>query len=200
MTTDSDPVASTPTARDYYSTLYQVATTIASSLELEQVLQSIVKSVTEAMDVKGAVVRLLDPESGDLHVSAVYGLSPSYLSKGPVSVTRSPIDHEALNNEPVFIPDVRVDERFQYREAAEHEGLVSVLCVPLEVRGSAIGVMRVYTAEITTFDDDDIKFMSVLASLAAQAIENARLYAALKQSYSSVIDAFWGIEVTTLDA
>jgi len=46
--------------------------------------------------------------------------------------------------------------------------------VPLEVRGEAIGVMRVYTDQPTTFHEDDMQFLSVLASLAGLAIENAR--------------------------
>src|SRR5947199_359837 len=70
--------------------------------------------------------------------------------------------------------------------------LVSVLSVPLEVHGEAIGVMRVYTSEPMTFHEDDIQFLSVLASLAALAIENARLYENLKSSYHGVMAAFWG--------
>ncbi|HEY1350439.1 MAG TPA: GAF domain-containing protein, partial [Ktedonobacteraceae bacterium] len=49
-----------------------------------------------------------------------------------------------------------------------------------------------YTTEICTFHDDDIQFLSVLASLAALAIENANLYHNLKSSYDGVMDALWG--------
>ncbi len=181
--------------RDYYSTLYQAALIISSSLEFEQVLQSIVKSVAEAMGVKASGLRLLDPNTGQMHIRATYGLSSDYLNKGPVDIKHSSIDTEALCNQVVYIPDVRVDPRFQYQEAAKVEGLVSVLCVPLEVRGNAIGVMRVYSGEPTTFHDEDVKFLSVLASLAAQAIENAQLYEALRNSYTGIVSAFWGTEI-----
>jgi GAF domain-containing protein len=189
---------STPTnrtARDYYTTLYQTALIISSSLELEQVLQTIAKSVTEAMGAKAAGLRLLDPATGELRLSAKYGLSDSYLNKGPVDLKHSTIDNEALCNKVVYVPDVRVDSRFQYQDAARREGLVSVICVPLEVHGQAIGVMRVYSSTVMTFDDEDIKFLSVLASLAAQAIENAQLYDALRNSYSGIVSAFWGAEI-----
>ncbi|HEY4385510.1 MAG TPA: GAF domain-containing protein, partial [Ktedonobacteraceae bacterium] len=92
--------------------------------------------------------------------------------------------------------DVRVDERFHYKEAARQEGLVSVLCVPLEVRGEATGVMRVYTKEAREFHENDVQFLSVLASLAGLAIENARLYESLKSSYDGVMGAFWGTNIT----
>ncbi|GAC1308869.1 MAG: GAF domain-containing protein [Ktedonobacteraceae bacterium] len=186
---DSTPAR---THRDYYIALHQAALTFSSSIELDQVLQSIVKSITEAMQVKGCVLRLLDPRTDQLQLSAVYGLSGHYLAKGPVEVGRSAIDSEALCGTPVIIPDVSADSRFQYPEAAKREGIVSVLCVPLEVHGRAIGVMRVYTAERCTFHEDDIQFLTVLASLAALAIENASLYENLKRSYDDVMDVLWG--------
>lgn len=181
--------------RDYYTALYQAALTISSSLELDQVLQSVVKSTTEAMQVKACGLRLLDSEVGQLRLSTVYGLSGGYLAKGPVDVVHSPIDSEALGGSSVYIADVSNDPRFQYQEAAQQEGIVSVLCVPLEVRGEGIGVMRVYTDEPTVFHEDDVQFLSVLARLAALAIENARLYEGVKNSYQGVMSAFWGTNV-----
>jgi len=183
--------------KDYYTALYQAALTISSSLELDAVLQSVVVSITEAMQVKACVLRLLDGTTGRLRLSAVHGLSSSYLAKGPVDIEHSPIDSEALQGKTVVIPDVCVDKRFQYKEEARREGIVSVLCVPLEVHGNAIGVMRVYTSALEIFSDEDIQFLSVLASLAALAIENANLYHNLKSSYDGVMDALWG---TTLSS
>lgn len=183
--------------RDYYTALYQAALTISSSLELDAVLQSVVISITEAMQVKACVLRLLDARTGRLRLSAVHGLSSGYLAKGPVDVEHSPIDSEALQGKTVVIPDVCVDTRFQYKEEARREGIVSILCVPLEVHGNAIGVMRVYTTEPATFSDEDIQFLSVLASLAALAIENANLYHNLKSSYDGVMDMLWGTSVSS---
>jgi GAF domain-containing protein len=178
--------------RDYYQALYQTALTISSSLEFDQVLQSIVTSTSEAMQVKACALRLLDEESGQLRLSAVYGLSAEYLAKGPIHLGTSQIDSEAMAGKPVYIRDVRIDPRFQYKDAARQEGLVSVLCIPLEVHGKYIGVLRVYTGIPTDFVEDDIQFMSVLASLAALGIENARLYESMKSTYHEVMNAFWG--------
>jgi len=200
MTTDSRS-AGTParTHKDYYNALHQAALTISSSLELEQVLQSVVMSITEAMQVKGCVLRLLDPRTGQLQLSAGYGLSGGYLSKGPVEGGHSPLDSEALRGKPVIIPDVSEDSRFQYQDAARREGIVSVLCVPLEVHGNAIGVLRVYTSEKCIFHEDDIQFLTVLASLAALAIENASLYDNLKRSYDGVMDVLWGVNLSAIN-
>src|SRR5438132_483233 len=197
MMTDSSSAGPPPrTHKDYYTALHQVALTISSSLELDEVLQRVVTSITEAMQVKACVLRLLDAHNGELQLSAVYGLSKGYLTKGPVEVKSSLIDSEALCGTPVVIHDVRDDPRFQYQEAARREGIVSVLCVPLEVHGRAIGVIRVYTSEQCTFHEDDIQFLTVLASLSALAIENASLYESLKRSYDGVMDVLWGSKVS----
>ena len=192
MTDSSSAGPPARTHKDYYTALHQVALTISSSLELDEVLQRVVTSITEAMQVKACALRLLDAHSGELQLSAVYGLSKGYLTKGPVEVKSSLIDSEALCGAPVVIHDVRTDPRFQYQEAARREGIVSVLCVPLEVHGKAIGVIRVYTSEPSVFNQDDIQFLSVLASLAALAIENASLYDSLKRSYDGVMEVLWG--------
>jgi GAF domain-containing protein len=181
--------------KDYYQALYQAALTISSSLELDQVLQSITMSVTQAMQVDACALRLLDPESGQLLLSAAYGLSHDYLEKGPVNAVKSPIDSEVLQGAPVYIENVCTDPRIQYQDAMAHEGLVSILCVPLEVHGEAIGVMRVYTKTLVRFAEDDVQFLSTLASLAALSIENARLYDSIKNSYSGVMSALWGEQI-----
>jgi GAF domain-containing protein len=178
--------------KDYYEALHQAALTITSSLELDQVLRSVVRSITEAMQVKACVLRLLNTPTGQLQLSAEYGLSGNYLAKGPVEIANSPIDSEALHGVPVMIADARTDSRFQYQEAARKEGIVSVLCVPLEVHGKTIGVLRAYTGEQHTFQQDDVQFLTVLASLAALAIENASLYENLKRSYDGIMDVLWG--------
>jgi GAF domain-containing protein len=182
--------------KDYYTILYRTAMQISSSLELDEVLQSIVKSVTEAMSAKASVLRLLDSETGQLYLSAEHGLGDFYPDRGPIDPNTNPIDSETLRSASVYVPDVRVDPKCSYHEAARCSGLVSALSVPLELRGEAIGLLRVYTAEAAVFSEEDVQFLSVLASLAAQAIENARLFRNLKNTYSGVIDAFWGMPLS----
>src|SRR5207245_11691541 len=110
MTTESNAAGtSVRSHRDYYTALYQAALTISSSLELDEVLQSVVMSITEAMQVKACALRLLDARSGQLRLSAVHGLSSVYLAKGPVDIEHSQIDSEALQGKSVIIQEVSVD-------------------------------------------------------------------------------------------
>jgi GAF domain-containing protein len=201
MTTDSASAGGSARAhKDYYTALYSAALAFSSSLELKEVLQNVVTNVTETMEVKACSLRLYDSRTGQLRLSAAHGLSESYLAKGPVDIQHSLIDSEALDGETVIIQDVRTDKRFQYAEAARREGIVSILCVPLEVHGQSIGVMRVYTGEPCTFHEDDIQFLTVLARLAALSIENANLYESLKSSYDGVMEVLWGSSLEPLES
>lgn len=180
--------------RSYWRTLHAAVHDIASSLDPEEVLNRLVRHVAEAMKVKAATLRLLASNGETLTQRTSYGLSERYLGKGPVERARSPIDRETLEGRPVWVQDVRTDPRFQYPQAAEQEGLVSALCVPLDLHGTPIGVMRVYTGKRREFEPEEIDFLSALAELGAIAIENARMHEALRRDYEQTVGAIWGVE------
>ncbi len=179
-------------SRDYFRALYTVAQAAVSSIELEEVLTNIARSVAEALHVKACALRLLGGDHDTLGMRVAFGLSERYLAKGPVDVGHSPLDREALSGHPVVVDDVRTDPRFQYRDEARQEGLVSVLCVPLSARGQPIGVLRAYTGESHQFSERDVEFVQALADLAALAIVNARLYEASRQEFQTTMDLLWG--------
>ncbi|HWT83307.1 MAG TPA: hypothetical protein VN648_31430, partial [Candidatus Methylomirabilis sp.] len=73
-------------------TLYETSRAVNSTLNLPQVLATIVRQATEAMGVKASSIRLLDEERRFLEVSAAYGLSDAYLTKGKVDPQRGEMD------------------------------------------------------------------------------------------------------------
>ncbi len=174
---------------DHFATLYQVARTVNSSLDIMQVLQTIVSSATEALGVKACSLRLLGPDGRRLMFGAADGLSANYRAKGAVDLTHSEVDHLALLlAKPVYIADARSDVRFQYPEQAAEEGIVSVLVTPLRVQDQPIGVLRVYTQDERTFSAAEVALVEAIASLSALAIENARLYERLDRNYQAAIE------------
>lgn len=80
------------------------------------------------------------------------------------------------HGEPLYLPDVERDLHWVHRQASDVEGIVSYLGVPLQVEGRTIGVIDVSTRSERLFTDEEINFFNTLASHAAVAIENARLY------------------------
>jgi GAF domain-containing protein len=175
--------------KTYYSTaLYEVAKSINSSLNLSQVLNLLARSTAQATHAKACSLRLLSPDKQLLIMGGAYGLSQGYLRKGNVEVERSQIDQEALQGKAGIIPDATNDPRFQYPEQAKAESIRSILVVPLMVRESPVGVMRLYTSEVHEFDEEEIGFIHAVANLGAIAIENAKLYEAMKQELGDLTE------------
>lgn len=162
-------------------TLYETSRAVNSSLNLPQVLSTIVRQATEVMGVKASSIRLLDEEGRFLEVSAAYGLSDAYLTKGKVDPQRGEMDRLTLQGNPVALLDAAVDPRFQYPEEARKEGIRSVLSVPMMLLDRAIGVLRVYTGEERHFTQEETEFLMALASQGAAAIQNARAFRQLQE-------------------
>jgi len=172
----------------YSSALYEVARSINSSLDLSQVLDLLAKSTAKATKSKACSLRLLGPDKSVLIMGGAYGLSQGYLRKGNVEVVKSKVDQEALLGKNVIIPDATNDPRFQYPEEAKSESIRSILVVPLMLRENPIGVMRLYTEEIHEFNNEEIGFVGAIANLGAIAIENAKLYQALKEELGDLTE------------
>lgn len=176
-------------SRRLFQTLYHVARTVNSSLDIMQVLQTIVVSTAEALEARACSLRLLGPDGKHLMFGAAHGLSASYRAKGPVLVVQSEIDRLALQSaHPLMIEDARSDPRFQYPGEAREEGIVSVLVAPLRVQDQSIGVLRVYTGEVREFCAEECELAEAIASLSALAIENGRLYERLDRNYRAAVE------------
>ena len=157
-----------------YETLIKVTRSLTKSKKTEEVIQMTVDSIKSALGIKGCALYLINRDSNVLEIAASNGLSNDYLNKGVISVHKSITD--SLEDEPVAVYDVSDDPRIQYPAAAKAEGIASILSVPILVGDTAIGAVRVYTAEKWEFTLDDVNFVQALAQIAGLVIEMTRLY------------------------
>ena len=169
-----------------HSALFRIAQALTSTLELQPLLKQVLAATVMEMGLKAASVRLLDKSGKRLELVAAHGLSERYLTKGAVEVSKSALDQRLLAGETVALFDVVETEGFQYPEAAAAEGIRSVLAVPLRVKEKVVGVMRVYSAQPRPFTQVGIDFLQSVAGLVAVAIENAKLYQALRMRYEGL--------------
>lgn len=160
------------------STLYEVGRRLTGKYDLQEVLDLIVHSVAEALDVKACSLRLLDDSGEELVPKAVYGLSRRYLQKGPVLLAKSQIDQAALRGEAVYMADMTTDKRVLYPEAAKAEGLRSGLAVGMVLNDQSIGTIHVYTVVPHEFTERELRLFNMLAGQGATAIESAKLHEA----------------------
>ncbi|HEX9116012.1 MAG TPA: GAF domain-containing protein [Anaerolineae bacterium] len=176
-----------------YESFDRMAMEVNSTLDVQQVLHRLLRLLIDQMNVKAASVRLVGPNQKRLHLAAAEGLSETYLKKGDIFIAESPIDRKVLSqNRPVKVFDIQAEQAFQYGQAAQAEGIRSVLAVPLRLHDALIGVLRVYSAQSHRFTDEETALVEALANLGSVALENARLHEALSERFEAAREDWSG--------
>jgi GAF domain-containing protein len=158
--------------------LHRISQVLGFDLSLSDVLQVIVSVTADLMESKIVSILLFDEQNRTLSIAATQSLSSGYRDKPSVPVDKSVSGRAILGKMPQVIINVQEDETFGFRDVAKTEGITSMLCVPMLIRGQAIGVINSYSVTERHYSEDDIKMLSLVASQAAIAIENSRLQAA----------------------
>lgn len=162
---------------------------INSTLDIKAILRHLTEETCWALEMKGASIRLLNEDTGNLDLIATHGLSDTFLNKGPVSAEKSIAD--ALKGEIVVIQDVTRDQRIQYPKETVKEGIQSMLCVPIKSREEVIGVMRLFSERKRTYTDETRMMVEALAHSGGLAIQNAAMYLQLKEDKESLEQDIW---------
>ena len=163
-----------------YETMIRITKAIGHSRDPEEVTLMAVEAIKTGLGAKACALFLVDRKSKELKVAASFGLSQEYLDKGPVSALKSLA--ASLEDGPVAVYDVTDDPRIQYPEAAQKEGIASILSVPIFMKGHVVGALRVYTAEPWECTMEDVNYVQALAQIVGVTIEMSRLYQGQKEA------------------
>ena len=155
--------------------LSKVANLITSGLYLEELLRLIVHVTAEVMNSKVSSLMLLDPDKKELIVRATQSISEAYNKKANIKLGEGLAGIVARDNKPIVVLDVKEDSRYLNQDIARKEGLCSLACVPLAVKGKVIGVLNCYTSKKHKFTKHELGLLSAVANQSAIAIENAEL-------------------------
>jgi signal transduction protein with GAF and PtsI domain len=172
----------------FHQILGHVTESIRTSLDLSEVLDSIVRVICEDLRAKGCVLQLLDRSRKNLDVRAANGLSERFLER--IETEPGKAATEALKGDCVAVLDARNDPRIPFIEEVIQEGFASMLYVPLVIRDKAIGVLCVVTHHPYNFSGEEIFLMQSIGEQCALAVRNAEMYATIKKRYESVVDDF----------
>jgi phosphoserine phosphatase RsbU/P len=165
-----------PHSGDRLALLYRLSQTFNSSLDLNEVLNRVIDEVIEILHAERGFVMLFGPD-GSQTFSVARGLDRKTIDDPQAQVSQSVIRKVATEGKPLLTSDAQTDERFNMRESIMLLGLRSVLCVPLLVKDEVKGMVYADNRyEVGIFTQADLDLLSAIASIAAIAIENARLY------------------------
>ena len=163
--------------------LVEISLTLNSTLKLEPLLQYILDTAAELLECEAVSILLFDEESKELKFAAATGSDPKELAKIPVPLDSSIAGTIFTENKPLLISNVQQDPR-HYNQVGEQTQfqVSSLLGVPMRIRKKNIGVLEALNKRYIQFTDTDTKLLSIIASQAAVAINNARLVIALQNA------------------
>jgi len=162
---------------DAFEMLAEIGREVASVLDLDQLLASIAQLAKRVVDYRTFGILLLNEGTQELEmtVAVQYGEKVD-LPKVPLG--EGLVGYAALHREAVLVPDVSQDPRY----IKVVEDVRSELAVPMLLKDRCIGVFDLESPELDAFTKRDIEILTLLASQAAVAIENARLYEEVSQN------------------
>jgi GAF domain-containing protein len=169
--------------------LLRLASSINSSLDIKKILHTLTAEIAQSLGMKGALIRLINEQTGTLDLVTTFGLSDEFLNKGPVYAEKSIA--EALRGKTVVIKDVAADDRIQYRQEHIDEGIASMLSVPIKSKEEVIGVMRLFSTAKRDYPEDTLMLLEALAHTGALAIQNASMYLKLQHAKENLEKDIW---------
>ena len=157
--------------------LAEAAAVVSSTLDIDQVLVTVLEEMRRLMGVTASSIWLVDPETGELICQQVIGPQSKAVRGWRLEPGQGIAGWVAQTGESLIVPDTWADERhFKGVDQQTNLPLRSILTVPLLVRRGVIGVLQVVDTEVNRFQPTDLVLVESLATAAAIAIENARLY------------------------
>lgn len=166
--------------------LSRASRVLAATLNLDQVLTTVMEEMQRILGVSACSVWLTDPNNGDLICRHASGPHSGPVRGLRVASGSGLVGWVVETGRHAIVDDVTDDPR-HCREIAHLTQLTarSALCVPLRSKEGPIGVLEVVDTAPGRFTEDDLELLEPLAALAANAIENARLYEQARQDMTT---------------
>jgi sigma-B regulation protein RsbU (phosphoserine phosphatase) len=159
-------------------TLAEIGHEISAILDPDELLTRMAHLIKRVIDYRIFGIALLDDETQMLEMKVAIQYGEDSRAMAPVKLGDGLVGYAALHKEVVLVPDVTKDPRYINAVA----NVRSELVVPLLLKDRCIGVFDLESPERDAFNPKHVKLLTLLASEAAVAIENARLYESLQQS------------------
>ncbi|RLC30735.1 MAG: Fis family transcriptional regulator [Deltaproteobacteria bacterium] len=153
----------------------EISSWVSSAHDLDHHLDLILTTIRQMMRARVVSLLLVDRDAGRLYLRTVTGSLKTDTMKREIPLSRGIAGYVADAGEPVVVPDVHRDPRWD-GEPREFTGfeIFSLACAPLKIREEIIGVVEVIDREDgQPFQDEDLKLLNVYADAAALAVDKA---------------------------
>ena len=164
--------------------LGDVAQAVNSTLNLEQVLATIVAKAAELSEAEAGAVYVVGQESRQFHLRAIYGISDALIKaieRQGIGGGETPLGQAADRREPLQIADLRDEAAFALHDATLEADYRAILIVPLLREDQVLGALVVRRKEPGLFPQYTVDLLQTFAAQSVFAIQNARLFGELEE-------------------
>jgi signal transduction histidine kinase len=160
-----------------YRRLSEISIELASTLDLDALLNNIVHAAADLLEAEAASVLLYDEAKQVLYFDAASNLTEPLMRGLIVPVDSSIAGWIVTNRKPLIVSDTQKDPR-HYGDIAKSTQVTtnSMLGVPLIAKNKVVGVLEAINKLAGEFNEEDQNVLLALGALVAVAIENARLF------------------------
>jgi len=160
-----------------FQRLLDLTSDLATTFDLDTLLQRIVVAARELTDCEASSLLLYDQQSHSLYFEAATGALVGGVGQRAIPADNSIAGWVFTHGQPLLSDDVMSDQRF-FREidAVTRFETRSILGVPLKTKNKVMGVIESVNKVQGRFDEEDVQILQTLAAQAAIAIENSQLF------------------------
>ncbi len=160
--------------------LNNLGTVIHSSLDIDQIMQRVVKEAAQTLKVDASMIGVF--EHGLFRVRYVYKLPEAFSQRTLTSKELRAMDYAAEANDAVAFNDAANDQRLNIQFVREM-GIRSLLVAPIIIKSTLTGALAFYgLVNRIEFSEEHLDFARKLGVSVSLALENARLYHELQES------------------
>ena len=162
------------------SALYEVATAVNQSLELQTILQAVIKKSTELFRFEATRIFLFNVEMDQLELRASFEVNPEHWT-GVRRFKRgqSVIGRVAESGEPMIFEDIQTDPRYlalSASKAAYSAGLRFFAVFPIKTQSRIFGTLLFNGSAARKLTDDEVTLLTSMAEHLGVAVEKASLF------------------------
>ncbi|MGB9822898.1 HD domain-containing phosphohydrolase [Thermodesulfovibrio sp.] len=175
---------------EHFRALLEFSAIINSSLEIEEIRKRACKAIIALVNCEAASLLLFDKESEELYFDVALGEKAHKVKTIRLKLGQGIAGWVAQKKQAVIINDVQNDPRF-FRGGDEKSGFTTktMICLPVMIKEKLLGVIQAINKKNGFFNEYDLELLKALSSQVAVAIENARLYDELKQTFYEIVFA-----------
>lgn len=173
-----------------FSILHDVGSLLVSTLDQTVVRHRAMEAITKIMSAETGSLLLVDDERQELYFEVALGEKGKTLKEVRLGMGEGIAGWVAKHGKPLIIDDVTQDRRFQGRMDKKSKFQTrNMICVPVEIKGKTIGVLQAINRLDGTFTRDDLRLFQLFSNQVAIALDNARLYEEIKETFHATSGA-----------